>query len=291
MNRLTCEMCGSNEMVKQDGYFVCQFCGCKYTVEEAKKMMIEGTVDVTGSTVKVDNSEFVEKFLNNARRAYHKEDWEEVEKYYNMVEQNVPDNIEAVFFSAYGKAMLAMTDSEYFKRDQKFEVLKRSISVISDYYTTTKENKEEVLSKLAHAIKHMNAVSYVYNINISSGIGSKRWQIALLNVITATFAAELAEIYDAHKDSYLLDLMKMFETKPKSTFKGVPLILSLIGFYCALCGLFAFGVTSIASIVLGIIALPKASKVGKFKGLALCSIIAGVVTFILGIIICSSIYL
>jgi len=33
--------------------FVCQHCGTKYSVEEAKKLMIEGTVDVQG-TVKVD---------------------------------------------------------------------------------------------------------------------------------------------------------------------------------------------------------------------------------------------
>ena len=70
--------------MKQDGAFVCQNCGLKYSVEEAKKMMIEGTVDVQG-TVKVDNSSFVEKYLMNARRAKQKEDWEEVEKYYNMV--------------------------------------------------------------------------------------------------------------------------------------------------------------------------------------------------------------
>ena len=46
MKQLTCEMCGSTELIKQDGFFVCQTCGCKYSVEEAKKMMIEGTVDV-----------------------------------------------------------------------------------------------------------------------------------------------------------------------------------------------------------------------------------------------------
>ena len=33
----------------------------------------------------------------------HKEDWEETEKYYNLVEQNAPNNIEALFFSAYAK--------------------------------------------------------------------------------------------------------------------------------------------------------------------------------------------
>ena len=121
MKRLICEMCGSTELIKQDGLFICKFCGCKYTVEEAKKMMVEGTVDVQG-TVKVDNSAFVQKYLANARRALGKEDWEEVEKYYNMVEQNVPNNMEAVFFSSFGKAMLSLTDSEYFKIKNMFFV-------------------------------------------------------------------------------------------------------------------------------------------------------------------------
>lgn len=89
MKQLTCEMCGSTELVKDGGFFVCQTCGTKYSVEEAKKMMIEGTVDVQG-TVTVDNTAFVEKYLLNARRAKQKEDWDEVEKYYNMVEQNDP---------------------------------------------------------------------------------------------------------------------------------------------------------------------------------------------------------
>ena len=91
MKQLTCEMCGSTDMAKNDGVYVCQTCGMKYSVEEAKKMMIEGTVDVQG-TVKVDNSAFVEKYLANARRAKQKEDWEEAEKYYTMVEQNDPQN-------------------------------------------------------------------------------------------------------------------------------------------------------------------------------------------------------
>ena len=38
MQKLTCEMCGSSDLIKQDGVFVCQSCGCKYSVEEAKKM-------------------------------------------------------------------------------------------------------------------------------------------------------------------------------------------------------------------------------------------------------------
>lgn len=69
MKQLTCEMCGSTDLVKQDGVFVCQSCGTKYSVEEAKKMMVEGTVDVSGSTVKIDTSDELENLYQIARRA------------------------------------------------------------------------------------------------------------------------------------------------------------------------------------------------------------------------------
>ena len=56
LRALTCEMCGSTELIKQNGVFVCQACGTKYSLEEAKKMMVEGTVNVSG-TVKIDMSD------------------------------------------------------------------------------------------------------------------------------------------------------------------------------------------------------------------------------------------
>ena len=147
MRQLTCEMCGGTDLVKDGGVFICQTCGCKYTVEEAKKMMIEGTVDVQG-TVKVDNSAFVEKYLANARRAKEKEDWEETEKYYNMVEQNDPDNIEAIFYSAYGKAKTSLTDGDIYKRAATFKVLKNCISVVDDHYKVERreENKQAIMT-------------------------------------------------------------------------------------------------------------------------------------------------
>ena len=65
MKQLTCEMCGSTDMLKEDGVFVCQSCGTKYSVEEAKKLMIEGTVEVQG-TVKVDKTKETEALLERA---------------------------------------------------------------------------------------------------------------------------------------------------------------------------------------------------------------------------------
>lgn len=68
MKQLVCEMCGSTELMKQDGVFVCQTCGCKYSVEEAKKMMVEGTVEVAG-IVKIDRSDNYNNLVQQARDA------------------------------------------------------------------------------------------------------------------------------------------------------------------------------------------------------------------------------
>lgn len=228
MKQLTCEMCGGTDLMKQDGAFVCQNCGMKYSVEEAKKMMIEGTVDVQG-TVKVDNSAFVERYLQNAHRALMKEDWEEVEKYYNLVEQNTPDNMEAVFFSSYGKAMLSMTDSDYFKREQKFDVLKRSISVISDYFETTTEDKEAAIKKISEYIDKMYEVSFVYKtkgVDISvMGVlnalttepGDKIWCKNLLDSTKDTFVTELIQISEKHDDEFIKELIQKYRPTQTST--------------------------------------------------------------------------
>lgn len=74
MKQLTCEMCGSNDLIKQDGVFVCQSCGCKYSVEEAKKMMVEGTVEVTG-TVKIDSSGDLGNLLQIANLSLESKDY------------------------------------------------------------------------------------------------------------------------------------------------------------------------------------------------------------------------
>lgn len=168
MKQIVCEVCGSNDLVKEDGCFICQYCGAKYSPEEAKRLIVEvnGKVDVSGSKVTVDNTSFVERSLENARRAKAKEDWEECEKYYNMVEQYEPTNIEAIFYSSYGKARMALVDSDRFKREQKIKVLKNSISVIDDNYDNSpdkyEENKVLIQNINADLLNIMNS-SFVMN--------------------------------------------------------------------------------------------------------------------------------
>lgn len=211
MKQLTCEMCGSIDLMKQDGVFVCQACGCKYSVEEAKRMMIEGTVDVSGSTVKVDNSAFVQKYLANARRALAKEDWGEVEKYYNMVEQNAPSNMEAVFFSSFGQVAQSMIDSNLHLRRQKFGILCRSISVINDYYEDTDENKEEVLRSISKYVQKLPYITCTWN-NNSYGFGSRRWNIDIQNEVRSAFLHELIQIHSVHNEEYIQELIQVNST-------------------------------------------------------------------------------
>ena len=84
MKAIKCELCGSNEVIKQDGLYVCQHCGTKYTVEEAKKLMIEGTVNVEG-TVKIDDSTELKNLYEIARRARNAENYEDAGKYYDSI--------------------------------------------------------------------------------------------------------------------------------------------------------------------------------------------------------------
>jgi len=229
MKQPTCEMCGGTDLMKQDGVFVCQNCGMKYSVEEAKKMMIEGNVDIQG-TVQIDNSSFVQKYLLNARRAFDKEDWEEVEKYYNMVEQNSPDNIEAVFFSAYGKAMLALTDSDYYKRQQKFTVLNNSISVINDYYEVTDEDEEAVLTKISDAILKMSSINYVYDTKAGYSVGGNNWQINLFTATKNAFVTQLRQLGAKHNDIYIQELIKKMSTA-QTTNNGCYVATAVYGSY------------------------------------------------------------
>lgn len=88
MKRIECEMCGSTDLIKDEGLFVCQCCGCKYTVEEAKKLMVEGAVEVTG-TVQVKAADFI--IESGELIEYHGESK-------NVV---IPDNVSSIAETAF----------------------------------------------------------------------------------------------------------------------------------------------------------------------------------------------
>jgi len=104
MNELICEMCGSNDIIKQDGLYVCQSCGTKYSVEEAKKMMAGETMEVEG-TVKIDRSSELDNLYEIARRAKNTNNSENALKYYDQILVKDANSWEAQFYVIYFRAM------------------------------------------------------------------------------------------------------------------------------------------------------------------------------------------
>jgi len=92
MQAMKCEICGSNDIVKQEGVYVCQHCGTKYTVEEAKKLI---------GTVKIDKSEENKKYLILAKKAHEEQNVENAIKYFTLVAENDPENLEASLLLPY----------------------------------------------------------------------------------------------------------------------------------------------------------------------------------------------
>ena len=96
MKAIVCEMCGSQDLIKQDGYYVCQNCGTKYDPEEAKKLMVE----VSGA-VKVDNTEILQNYYRLARRAAADNNARDAAKYYDLIRQEDANSWEAQYYAVY----------------------------------------------------------------------------------------------------------------------------------------------------------------------------------------------
>ena len=101
MNKLTCVLCGSTDLVKQDSNFICQSCGTQYTLAEAKKMILGDSTP----TQNVSNTNELENLYQLARRAKETGNSEHAEKYYNQIVEKDPTDWEANFYSVYYQSM------------------------------------------------------------------------------------------------------------------------------------------------------------------------------------------
>ncbi len=236
MAAITCELCGSNDVVKQGDFFVCQHCGTKYSLDEAKKLI---------GTVQIDNSNFVERFLENGRRARAKFDWAEAEKYYNMVEQNEPQNIEALFYSAYSRLRVAMRNMNLGDQNtlnqiiQNKSVLNNSISLLDDYFDISQEPRDrKVIEDAVNDILKLN----VYDdgdLKYGGNVGSERvWLKG--QVISPLCSGKLNETIDnlieKYKDAnldytYLTDFKSRISAKKEEASKGCYVATAIYGSY------------------------------------------------------------
>lgn len=101
MKAIICEMCRSNNLVKEGGYYICQNCGTKYTSEEAQKLLVE----VEG-TVKVDRTSELTNLYQLARRARQTKNANDGYTYYSQIYSIDPHSWEAFFYSVFFQSSL-----------------------------------------------------------------------------------------------------------------------------------------------------------------------------------------
>lgn len=156
MKALVCEMCGSQNLVKEDGMYVCQSCGTKYSPDDAKKLMVE-----------VDNSGKLDSLYNLARQAKSEYNNEAGAKYYGEILLLAPDDWEAQFYSAYYDAMnRKVAEIPIAIRN----LSKRCHTVLSDLAAKDmpNEKKKEIYTEISN--KMISAANTFY----SSALGTYR---------------------------------------------------------------------------------------------------------------------
>lgn len=115
MIQLTCEICGSTNLLKEDSIFLCQSCGAKYSVEEAKKLIMDHqNLSATIGDNKVEQSTKVKNLYQLARMDIDKAGCGNAQKYYEDILPEDPTSWEAHFFVEYIKCWNGkMNDLQY----------------------------------------------------------------------------------------------------------------------------------------------------------------------------------
>lgn len=227
MKALTCEMCGSTNLIKEGGVFVCQSCGTKYSIEEAKKMMVEGTVDVKG-TVKIDTSDELKNLYEIARRAKDTGNSENAAKYYEMLLVKDPGSWEANFYTVFFQSMVCklgeirtaasnlsntlntvlnlikqnVSDTEYQKKAVR-EVWDKTTDIAGDFFNATISHFNNYVDAKGQAASSSNTAIEIIKMSYRLG-----------DLILDIFGGELykKEIIDAWRQGvdYTIASSKMF---------------------------------------------------------------------------------
>lgn len=176
MKQLTCEMCGGTDLIKQDGVFICQNCGMKYSVEEAKKMMIEGTVEVQG-TIKIDNSKELDNYISLAKIALEGNDSDGVIKNAGKILELDSNRYEGYYFMAKTAGWDSTLKDP--KLDKAIAYAKRAIAQA--------QNKEEIASDIYNSLKAQIFGLLRNAVGLPSESGAYVWRIMKewINVIVS----------------------------------------------------------------------------------------------------------
>lgn len=179
MVKLKCEICGGKlKLIDGFGHATCEYCGTTTTLPDVN-----------------DKQREFEKILLNARKAVDDKNWANVEKYYNLLQEEFPKDIiiEATFFSDVAKVIRNNVNSH-----SNVDELYKSFDVIAKYYDLSSENKEETLKKISEFLFKMTFPTDRFSL-IS-------YDIQFYNVIVV-FKDKLEKLATIHNEPYIYSLI------------------------------------------------------------------------------------
>ena len=220
MKAIKCELCGSTEVIKQEGLYVCQHCRTKYAPEEAKKLLVD-------SPIRIDKSGYIKNYLEIVRQALAAGNGAEAESYCNKILEIDPGNAEAWRMKANAVVKQSTMESIRFHEASTYFI--KAISL-------TDETDKEFRDKVAEEFRG-NAFTVITGMGVQfvkdpGDFETKSFCIALDSIISGIdeyskkcgvditdIWAELARIVDhvvkhAWEDNILPEYMNWGQRRP-----------------------------------------------------------------------------
>ena len=127
---IKCELCGNDQLVKNDGYYVCEECGTRYTPEEARRLVVKNVDTVSDDSI--------ENWRILGLRAYEKPDYDTAEKYFTKILEKDPFDCQAVHYVGLFKAVNEIPDT-----NNAVRLLEENITEATSFIDDTELDPEE----------------------------------------------------------------------------------------------------------------------------------------------------
>lgn len=168
--------------------FICQSCNTKYTLEEAKKIMLDGAIEVVG-VVHVDTTSELRNLYEIARRATDNNNNENALKYYDMILVKDPSSWEANFYSIYFKAMSCKIAEIQTAAMSVCNCIESVLNLVKKNVTNAEEQQQVIIEiglRVAVISEMLYDASTNYYNDIDSSIRHNYIQEYVYNVFTST---------------------------------------------------------------------------------------------------------
>lgn len=156
MKAIVCEMCDGRDIIKENGFYVCQSCGTKYSVEEAKKLMVELQGSVT-----IDKTQELNNLLTLADKARSIEDYPQAQKYYEQILLIDPQNWEAFLFGTIYAALNSTNKTSDLSVVNN--CIRSSLITMKDYFDPN--SHENIISTILQNLYKIEEDRYQFVIN------------------------------------------------------------------------------------------------------------------------------